>query len=1142
STLQTLERLQYLEQYLWPHYKSEPSEAVLASILLVLNEKYRKGLLRLWAFVGDQGSFSQFFDDAIRLMQRAMANTGIRFGEQTIDPWSARSLVAQFLIACFNSLENQIVRDSCMALVSILIWHHIEGERLRTVEFERTPQLHKLFKHLTKKCKSGDAASVHQRNRDFLPQVVSDFANSLFDPDSPLFYCLKCLEFLVDLESQLPTRRYVHLVVVDFHLVQLCEKSRWAGTKEFDRMVGRLRHVVYFQVRNVTGQAMSDSEAKEHHYEKLIDLQLVVFKHFPEELEALVLSSVAQLGNPQVLTMFLDKLSDTQLEELAQLTGIRTRKLAPPSCNARAFVLEAFAQRYMERATVADQVRALSMYPTEHVLDLVEEINVGKHPAIPKLNLQFLSMHDYLLRCLELVRLESAFEIREDILDCVRRLQPHGDPVEFSGWARMAMPMRSFDIVDVQKPRVGELAPHRVRADIAIGLEDYVESIRQEWRDVRPRDVLILLSIRGNTVQYVRGCEVESQLDIGPGGDTCSGFRVLLDTHQYHRDLSTDVYDSLNIVMRRRPQENSFKATLETIRSLVLKPTLPSWLQATFLGYGDPAAATPIGKRGVRVNLNDTFVSDEHMRECLGSGVEGEFAKPCIVDIPANGPVCVSTAPAAVGPGEELRQPRMNHMRFTPKQAEAICAGCQPGLTLIVGPPGTGKTDVAVQIISNLYHTGQKILLVTHSNQALNQLFEKIVNLDIEPRHLLRLGHGEEALMADERYSRAGRVESFLERRRELLGEVQRLAESMGIEGDFGYTCSTARVFFVSCVRVRWEAYRKAPVCFPFLRFFEDKLGHPPKDHEACFRYIERIFSELNDIQPFELLRTQTDRSSYLLANQARVVAMTCTYGALRYEELQAVGFDSVVVEEAAQLLDIETTIPVVCARPQRLVMIGDHRQLPPVVKSSALRVVGNLEQSLFARLVRLGVPTVQLDRQGRARPELASLWRPEGLGDLPIDFGVGNKGFRHVFQFVDVSDPVGETQPLPHFYQNLREAEYVVAVFQYMRLLGHQSVKILTTYNGQAMLIRDVLRRHGLPSAVATVDQFQGQQADYVLLSLVRTKTAGHIRDPRRLTVALSRSRLGLYVFGRRRVFETCVEMQQPMQMLLAHGDRLEL
>lgn len=85
-----------------------------------------------------------------------------------------------------------------------------------------------------------------------------------------------------------------------------------------------------------------------------------------------------------------------------------------------------------------------------------------------------------------------------------------------------------------------------------------------------------------------------------------------------------------------------------------------------------------------------------------------------------------------------------------------------PGLTLVVGPPGTGKTDVAVQTIANLYHNfpDQRTLLVTHSNQALNQLFEKIMALDIDERHLLRLGHGEEELETEKDFSRSDNTSS----------------------------------------------------------------------------------------------------------------------------------------------------------------------------------------------------------------------------------------------------------------------------------------------------------------------------------------------------------------------------------------------
>lgn len=73
-------------------------------------------------------------------------------------------------------------------------------------------------------------------------------------------------------------------------------------------------------------------------------------------------------------------------------------------------------------------------------------------------------------------------------------------------------------------------------------------------------------------------------------------------------------------------------------------------------------------------------------------------------------------------------------------------------------------------------------------------------------------------------------------------------------------------------------------------------------------------------------------------------------------------------------------------------------------------------------------------------------------------------------------------------------------------------------------------------------MDKFQGQQNDYILLSLVRTRFVGHIRDVRRLVVAMSRARLGLYVFCRRSLFEQCYELQPTFQRLLLRPDKLAL
>lgn len=76
----------------------------------------------------------------------------------------------------------------------------------------------------------------------------------------------------------------------------------------------------------------------------------------------------------------------------------------------------------------------------------------------------------------------------------------------------------------------------------------------------------------------------------------------------------------------------------------------------------------------------------------------------------------------------------------------------------------------------------------------------------------------------------------------------------------------------------------------------------------------------------------------------------------------------------------------------------------------------------------------------------------------------------------------------------------------------------------------------------VTTVDKFQGQQNDFILLSLVRTRTVGHLRDVRRLVVAMSRSRLGLYIFGRGALFSNCYELQPTFRLLLQRPVQLAL
>lgn len=598
-------------------------------------------------------------------------------------------------------------------------------------------------------------------------------------------------------------------------------------------------------------------------------------------------------------------------------------------------------------------------------------------------------------------------------------------------------------------------------------------------------------------LKYIRGCEIEGMLDSngrviedGPEprptlpGDQRT-YRVWLDCNQYRDDMNNtnqgkeDVYEGFNILMRRKPKENNFKAVLETIRELMnTECVVPDWLHDIILGYGDPSAAhySRMPNQIPTMDFNDTFIDMDHLRSCFPDyeikvkvddpkklvrpfkltfedlKVEEDLRKKIILVephvVPKRGPYLYN-------------EPKKNNIAFTPTQIEAIKAGMQPGLTLVVGPPGTGKTDVAVQIISNLYHNfpNQRTLIVTHSNQALNQLFEKIMALDIDERHLLRLGHGEEALETEKDFSRYGRVNYVLAKRLDLLMDVQRLQESLGVSGDVAYTCETAGHFYLYQVLSRWEQFESvvrpkdgkfadvASVAkeFPFSKFFanapqplfkgvslEEDLGIA----DSCFRFIQHIFNELEEFRAFELLRSGLDRSKYLLVKEAKIIAMTCTHAALKRKELVDMGFkyDNILMEESAQILEIETFIPLLLQNPQdgynrlkRWIMIGDHHQLPPVIKNMAFQKYSNMEQSLFTRLVRIGVPTVDLDGQGRARPSICNLykWRYKNLGNLKHvqnwpEYRTANAGFAFDFQLVDVQDfnGVGESEPSPYFYQ----------------------------------------------------------------------------------------------------------------------------
>lgn len=319
-----------------------------------------------------------------------------------------------------------------------------------------------------------------------------------------------------------------------------------------------------------------------------------------------------------------------------------------------------------------------------------------------------------------------------------------------------------------------------------------------------------------------------------------------------------------------------------------------------------------------------------------------------------------------------------------------------------------------MQIIASLHHSfpNQRTIIITHSNAALNDIFAKVMARgDIDERYMVRLGAGERDLEIDSThdFTKIGRVAYSIQRRHELLEQVQQLSESMqisgksqrGADGSPSYTCETAEYFyklhvmkakrdFASKVDEPKEDSTDTSRIFPFSTYFRIKGEVSLEVAGSYFAGIDSLFKELAEYRPFEVLRSQRQRADYLITKQARIVAMTCTHAAIARSNLIRLNFeyDNIVMEESGQMMEIETFIPFLLqrgksddsvsglSRLKRVCMLGDHHQLPPVVKNAAFSRYSNLDQSLFTRLIKNGVPHIQLDKQGRARPELMKLYR----------------------------------------------------------------------------------------------------------------------------------------------------------------------
>ncbi len=419
--------------------------------------------------------------------------------------------------------------------------------------------------------------------------------------------------------------------------------------------------------------------------------------------------------------------------------------------------------------------------------------------------------------------------------------------------------------------------------------------------------------------------------------------------------------------------------------------------------------------------------------------------------------------------------------RLNPSQEEAVRFALDAlDVALIHGPPGTGKTTTVAALIAQAAARRQRVLATAPSNVAVDNLTETLAAAGVR---VVRVGHPARLLPAVVELSLDAQVAAH---------PLTRAAQDLRRE--------LARTL----KRLRREQDRAA------RREMRDSL--------------RALRTEIDSVE---------EAAVKAVLDSADVVLATCA-GA-DDAVLARREFDLAVIDEAAQALEPVCWIPILKA--QRVVLAGDHRQLPPTIISREAER-GGLGVTLFDRLMARAGPAlsrllVTQYRMHRAIMDYPSRTLYEGrleahasvAGHLLRDLG-GIAAEAEVaatpLRFIDTAGCSydEETEAEGDSKQNAGEAELAARIVEELAALGlpTRDIGVITPYSAQVRMLRDRLAALGSDLEVDTVDGFQGREKEALVISLVRSNDRGEVgflADVRRLNVAITRARRHLTVIG---------------------------
>ena len=408
-------------------------------------------------------------------------------------------------------------------------------------------------------------------------------------------------------------------------------------------------------------------------------------------------------------------------------------------------------------------------------------------------------------------------------------------------------------------------------------------------------------------------------------------------------------------------------------------------------------------------------------------------------------------------------------------------------VAIVHGPPGTGKTTTLVEAIRETLMRENQVLVCAQSNMAVDWISEKLVDRGI---NVLRIGN------------------------------PTRVNDKM-----LSFTYER-----------RFEAHPDFPHLWAIRKAIRDLRSHRKRGDEKYHQKLESLKSRATELE----IRINND-----LFGEARVIASTLVGAANRLLDGQK--FGTLFIDEAAQALEAACWIPL--RRASRVVLAGDHCQLPPTVKSIAALKAG-LGKTLMERIVEMHPEAVTLLKiQYRMNDDIMRFSSNYFYGGQ-VESAPEVK-FRSILDmdipmtWIDTSeftDLVSDSSPVGTFKEefvgesfgriNKAEAELTLLALQnYFEKIGKQrllderiDVGIISPYRAQVQYLRRLLmkREYFKPFrrliSVNTVDGFQGQERDIIVISLVRSNDEGQIgflRDLRRMNVAITRARMKLIILG---------------------------